>query len=60
MMYKMKGKGVKNHVKKGILKKILVKGKFSPKLDNGLGNTPVTGPDVTGGGGSNLGTTGVF
>lgn len=67
-------KQVKNPAKKALLKK-LVKAKTkgskkagsknpsgaSPfKLDNGLGNVPLSGSVDTSGGGSNLGTSGVF
>ena len=49
-------------VKKAILKKIVKsKKKGSPfKLDNGLGNTPLKPSMIGGGGGSNLGTNGIF
>lgn len=58
----MHTKSTKNSAKKAVLKKI-VKGKTgaSPiKLDGGLGNTPLSGSGVTGGGGSNLGKNGIF
>jgi hypothetical protein len=54
--------------KKALLKKI-IKGKkvgksptgASPiKMDNGLGKLPLKSSDIGGGGGSNLGTNGIF
>ena len=54
--------------KKALLKNI-IKGKkvgkspkgASPfKMDNGLGKLPLKGSDIGGGGGSNLGTNGIF
>lgn len=62
----------KNKTKKALLKKIMKSGKSlkgnplkgaSPfPMDNGLGNMPPSpsGDVITGGGGSNLGTNGVF
>lgn len=58
----------KNSAKKALLKKIM-KGKKIGKtptgasplpMSNGLGNIPVSGGDIGGGGGSNLGTNGIF
>ena len=53
-----------NNNKKTILKKIVKskkkKGLSSFKLDNGLGNTPLTPSTLGSGGGSNLGTNGIF
>lgn len=49
--------------KKALLKKIIKgkkTGKSPIKLDNGLGNIPLTGGNMTSGGGSNLGTKRVF
>ena len=49
--------------KKALLKKIIKgkkTGKSPIKMDGGLGNSPLSGSNVTGGGGSNLGVNGVF
>lgn len=58
-----KSKTKKHAAKKAILKKLL-KGKkkgLSPlKMDNGLGNTPLSPTAFGSGGGSNLGLNGIF
>jgi hypothetical protein len=57
-----KAKGAKHAAKKAMLKKI-VKGKkgASPfPLDNSLGKTPLAETTIGSGGGSNLGTNGIF
>jgi hypothetical protein len=56
-------KSTKNSAKKAILKKIVKSKKkgLSPfKMDNGLGKTPLIANTIGSGGGSNLGTNGIF
>ena len=55
-------KNKKNSVKKALLKNILARkdGSSSIKMDGGLGKTPLSPKDIGSGGGSNLGTNGIF
>ena len=53
----------KHAAKKALLKKMLkgkMKGKSPFKMDNGLGKTPLDSSNIGSGGGSNLGTNGIF
>jgi hypothetical protein len=60
----MHNKNNKNTVKKALLKKIVKaktkKGASPIKMDGGLGKNALSGSTVSSGGGSNLGSNGIF
>lgn len=51
---------VKKSLLRDIVKKKTLKGASPLKMDGGLGKTPLKTSDIGSGGGSNLGTNGVF